>query len=60
MPVIWWCIPALLGKGCLVISDELNHVSIHFGVRISGANVRMFKHNDMEGFIVPHVFLQDS
>ena len=40
-------IPALVGKGCLVISDELNHASIRFGVRISGANVRMFKHNDM-------------
>ncbi|TFK44137.1 serine palmitoyltransferase 2 [Crucibulum laeve] len=41
-------IPALVGKGCLVISDELNHASIRFGVRISGAVVRMFKHNDMK------------
>ena len=41
-------IPALVGKGCLVISDELNHASIRFGVRVSGAHVRMFKHNDME------------
>ncbi|TEB32611.1 serine palmitoyltransferase 2 [Coprinellus micaceus] len=41
-------IPALVGKGCLVISDELNHASIRFGVRISGASVQMFKHNDME------------
>lgn len=41
-------IPALVGKGCLVISDELNHASIRFGVRISGASVRMFKHNDMD------------
>ncbi|KAJ7628628.1 serine palmitoyltransferase 2 [Roridomyces roridus] len=40
-------IPALVGKGCLVISDELNHASIRFGVRLSGANVRMFPHNDM-------------
>lgn len=40
-------IPALVNKGCLVISDELNHASIRFGVRLSGANVRMFKHNDM-------------
>ncbi|KAJ6481745.1 serine palmitoyltransferase 2 [Mycena sanguinolenta] len=40
-------IPALINKGCLVISDELNHASIRFGVRLSGANVRMFKHNDM-------------
>lgn len=41
-------IPALVGKGCLVISDEFNHASIRFGVRLSGASVRMFKHNDME------------
>jgi len=41
-------IPALVGKGCLVISDELNHASIRFGVRLSGAHVRSFKHNDME------------
>ena len=40
-------IPALVGKGCLVISDELNHASIRTGVRFSGASVRMFKHNDM-------------
>ncbi|KIJ26489.1 hypothetical protein M422DRAFT_38188 [Sphaerobolus stellatus SS14] len=40
-------LPALVGKGCLVISDELNHASIRFGVRLSGANVRTFKHNDM-------------
>lgn len=41
-------IPALVSKGCLVISDELNHASIRFGVRLSGASVRMFKHNDMD------------
>ena len=41
-------IPALVSKGCLVISDEYNHASIRFGARISGANVRTFKHNDME------------
>ncbi|CAK5263353.1 unnamed protein product [Mycena citricolor] len=40
-------IPAVVGKGCLVISDELNHASIRFGVRLSGASVRMFKHNNM-------------
>jgi len=45
-------IPALVGKGCLVISDELNHASIRFGVRLSGANVRMFKHNDMKSLEV--------
>ncbi len=41
-------IPALVGKGCLVISDELNHASIRFGTRISGASVRMFRHNSMK------------
>ena len=39
--------PALVGRGCLVISDELNHASIRTGVRLSGASVSMFKHNDM-------------
>ena len=41
-------IPALVNKGCLIISDELIHASIRFGVRISGANVRAFKHNDFK------------
>ena len=39
--------PALVGKGCLVISDELNHASIRFGARLSGAMIEMFKHNDV-------------
>jgi len=39
--------PALVGKGDLVISDELNHSSIRFGMRLSGAMVQTFKHNDM-------------
>ncbi|KIK53336.1 hypothetical protein GYMLUDRAFT_250450 [Collybiopsis luxurians FD-317 M1] len=41
-------IPAMVSKGCLVISDELNHASIRFSVRSSGAQVRVFKHNDMK------------
>ncbi|KAI9796092.1 MAG: serine palmitoyltransferase component [Piccolia ochrophora] len=40
--------PALVGKGCLIISDELNHASIRFGSRLSGAMIEMFKHNDMK------------
>ena len=40
--------PALIGKGCLVISDELNHASIRFGTRLSGAMIEMFKHNDVK------------
>ncbi|KAK9456405.1 pyridoxal phosphate-dependent transferase [Dipodascopsis uninucleata] len=40
--------PSLVSKGCLIISDELNHASIRFGSRLSGAVIRTFKHNDME------------
>ena len=40
--------PALVTKGCLLISDELNHASIRFGARLSGASIKMFKHNDMK------------
>ena len=32
----------------LVISDELNHASIRFGIRLSGAIVKVYKHNDMK------------
>lgn len=39
---------ALVSKGCLIISDELNHSSIRFGSRLSGASIKMFKHNNME------------
>ncbi|KAI4197816.1 MAG: hypothetical protein LQ346_002914 [Caloplaca aetnensis] len=39
---------ALVGKGCLVISDELNHASIRFGLRLSGCMIEMFKHNDVK------------
>ncbi|GFP92046.1 long chain base biosynthesis protein 2a [Phtheirospermum japonicum] len=38
-------LPALIGKGGLVISDSLNHRSIVNGARGSGAAVRVFKHN---------------
>lgn len=40
--------PALVGKGCLILSDELNHASIRIGARLSGAVIRSFKHNNME------------
>ncbi|KAI1326008.1 PLP-dependent transferase [Xylariaceae sp. FL0255] len=39
--------PALVSKGCLIISDELNHASIRLGARLSGAVIRSFPHNDM-------------
>jgi serine palmitoyltransferase len=40
--------PALVSKGCLILSDELNHSSIRVGARNSGAVIRAFKHNDLE------------
>ncbi|KAI8852932.1 pyridoxal phosphate-dependent transferase [Chytridium lagenaria] len=49
-------IPSLVGKGCLLISDELNHASLVFGSRISGATIKTFKHNDakdLESFSAP-------
>mmetsp|Transcript_29887 Transcript_29887/g.36394 ORF Transcript_29887/g.36394 Transcript_29887/m.36394 type:complete len:615 (-) Transcript_29887:267-2111(-) len=39
-------IPALAGRGDLLISDELNHTSIVNGARGSGAAIRTFRHND--------------
>uniref|UniRef100_K3X420 serine C-palmitoyltransferase n=1 Tax=Globisporangium ultimum (strain ATCC 200006 / CBS 805.95 / DAOM BR144) TaxID=431595 RepID=K3X420_GLOUD len=39
-------IPALMGKGTLIISDALNHTSIVNGARASGATVSVFRHND--------------
>lgn len=39
-------IPCLLGKGGLIISDQLNHTSIVQGARCSRAKVKVFKHND--------------
>ncbi|KAF3849603.1 hypothetical protein F7725_019322 [Dissostichus mawsoni] len=38
-------IPALTGKGCLILSDELNHASLVLGARLSGSPIRVFKHN---------------
>ncbi|XP_072437613.1 serine palmitoyltransferase 3 [Chiloscyllium punctatum] len=41
-------IPALVGKGCLILSDELNHTSLILGARLSGAIIRVFKHNNLQ------------
>eukprot|EP01018_Ginkgo_biloba_P017272 Gb_24136 [translate_table: standard] len=38
-------LPALIGKGGLIISDSLNHSSIVAGARASGARVNVFQHN---------------
>ena len=43
-------LPAIIGgKGTLIISDSLNHNSIVSGARLSGAVVRVFRHNDLDG-----------
>ncbi|KAK9728812.1 serine palmitoyltransferase component [Basidiobolus ranarum] len=41
-------LPSLVSKGCLIISDELNHSSIISGARLSGAAIKVFGHNNME------------
>lgn len=38
-------IPCLIGKGCLILSDALNHASLVLGCRLSHATIRVFKHN---------------
>jgi 8-amino-7-oxononanoate synthase len=40
-------IPALVGKGDTIVMDELAHACMHGGARLSGAEVRLFRHNDV-------------
>jgi glycine C-acetyltransferase len=40
-------VSAILSKGDLIISDELNHASIIDGCRLSRAEIRVFPHKDL-------------
>ena len=40
-------VPALIGQGDVVIIDKLVHASLVDAARLSGAKLRVFKHNDL-------------
>lgn len=40
-------IPMLAAPGDLIVMDELSHACIHAGARLSGAEIKLFRHNDV-------------
>ncbi|MFN3314305.1 MAG: aminotransferase class I/II-fold pyridoxal phosphate-dependent enzyme, partial [Hyphomonas sp.] len=40
-------IPALVGPGDTIVMDALSHACMHAGARLSGAEIRLFGHNDV-------------
>ncbi len=40
-------IPALAGRGDLIVIDQLAHASMYAGVKLSDAETRVFRHNDV-------------
>jgi glycine C-acetyltransferase len=49
-------VAAILHRGDLIISDELNHASIIDGCRLSRAEIRIFPHKNLDGL---HKVLED-